>query len=134
MADSNMLAELLTAVLQNRQNNYSNAAALTLLVYDIFLTMGKEVTYIWGARWSIPKALYLFGRYYGVCYLTFVNTLSKMLSPTRFALQCVTLRWNQSKSNRAVLPCLLLVLWLRGFSLVHLHGQCDLRSSDPRFV
>ncbi|KAJ7468960.1 hypothetical protein B0H11DRAFT_1920742 [Mycena galericulata] len=79
--DSKALAELLTAILQNRQNNYSNgkysqsshflhSAALTVLAYDILLTMDSEVTYIWGARWSIPKALYLFGRYYGVLYLT----------------------------------------------------------------
>ncbi|KAJ7489374.1 hypothetical protein FB451DRAFT_1553204, partial [Mycena latifolia] len=68
--DSNALTELFTAILQNRQNNYSNAAALTVLVYDIFLTLGDEVTYIWGARRSFPKTLYLFGRYYGVGYLT----------------------------------------------------------------
>ncbi|KAJ7040722.1 hypothetical protein C8F04DRAFT_225840 [Mycena alexandri] len=113
---SNALAELFTAILQNRQNNYSNAAALTVLVYDIFLTLGKEVTYIWGSRWSIPKTLYLFGRYYGVCYLS------------------VLLAVGTNGNLTVELSCLLLVLRLRGFSPVYFYGQCDLRSSDPRFI
>lgn len=42
---------------------YINGAALTLLVYDHILCMPEELQFVWGARWSIAKTLFLFNRY-----------------------------------------------------------------------
>ena len=33
--------------------------ALTVLVYDISLTMDQEVSTVWGSRWKAGKCLYL---------------------------------------------------------------------------
>ncbi|OBZ66913.1 hypothetical protein A0H81_13253 [Grifola frondosa] len=44
--------------------NLSTAAALTWLVYDIFLNIEQEITLIWRARWSMVKVLYFLVRYY----------------------------------------------------------------------
>ncbi|KAF7315219.1 hypothetical protein MIND_00036300 [Mycena indigotica] len=46
------------------QVNYrSSLAALTWLLYDIFLTFEDEVKYVWPKPWSIIKAVFYFIRY-----------------------------------------------------------------------
>jgi len=51
--------------------NYGTMAAFTVLVYDIILTSGHEITYIWRAKWSFPTIVYLIIRYYGLAILAF---------------------------------------------------------------
>ncbi|KAF8726557.1 hypothetical protein AX14_007711 [Amanita brunnescens Koide BX004] len=53
--------------------NYAVVAACSLLVYDIILTSGREITYIWRAKWSFPKIVYLILRYYGAGFLAFIT-------------------------------------------------------------
>ncbi|KAF4612883.1 hypothetical protein D9613_010992 [Agrocybe pediades] len=52
-----------------RKINYSIVGALTLSLLEIFHTFPKEVKYIWSAKWSFSKILYIFVRYYCAVYL-----------------------------------------------------------------
>ncbi|KAF9054203.1 hypothetical protein BJ165DRAFT_692474 [Panaeolus papilionaceus] len=55
-----------TPVEQSRQASYLMVSALVIYVYDLFYTLPEEVQYIWRARWSLPKVLYLGVRYWGI--------------------------------------------------------------------
>ncbi|KAF6744140.1 hypothetical protein DFP72DRAFT_1095613 [Ephemerocybe angulata] len=46
------------------------AAALVFIVYDICANLDDELKYIWSSKWTFPKALYLFNRYYGLFLVT----------------------------------------------------------------
>ncbi|KIJ35519.1 hypothetical protein M422DRAFT_782533 [Sphaerobolus stellatus SS14] len=50
---------------QLRVANYATVAAFTVLIYDIVLSLSKEVEYIWRTEWSIIKVLYIIARYVG---------------------------------------------------------------------
>ncbi|KJA23306.1 hypothetical protein HYPSUDRAFT_54481 [Hypholoma sublateritium FD-334 SS-4] len=50
--------------------NYMTASAITVLVYEIVASFDREIDHIWRSSWSIPKALYLFSRYYPLIYLS----------------------------------------------------------------
>jgi len=69
MASDNMLKALVDGLTLTQSANYSAAAALTFLSYDICMTFFDEVKHIWSTRWSFAKALYFVGRYYGLIYL-----------------------------------------------------------------
>ncbi|KIJ51881.1 hypothetical protein M422DRAFT_244259 [Sphaerobolus stellatus SS14] len=63
----------------SRNVAFSSFAALALLLFDISLTINEEITYIWKARWSTAKVLYLICRYIGlvnVFFLAIVNSSS----------------------------------------------------------
>ncbi|KAJ3551792.1 hypothetical protein NM688_g4508 [Phlebia brevispora] len=63
--------ELLYADLRSIQSaQYSDLVAVVVLVYDVLLNMSDEVQYMWRAKWSFPKVLYLIARYYGPLHLT----------------------------------------------------------------
>lgn len=49
---------LFTAVQHLRATSYTCAAAITILLYDMMLTMPAEVALIWPARFSLVKLLY----------------------------------------------------------------------------
>ncbi|KZT39409.1 hypothetical protein SISSUDRAFT_1045565 [Sistotremastrum suecicum HHB10207 ss-3] len=69
--------ELITALSQLRAVNYSLASALGWLVYDTICNAPSEIDLIWRAKWSFPKFLYIFARYWGIFLLGFelgVNT------------------------------------------------------------
>ncbi|KIJ35734.1 hypothetical protein M422DRAFT_51352 [Sphaerobolus stellatus SS14] len=53
---------------QLRATNYATAAVFTILLYDILLTLSREVEYIWKwvTSWTLPKTLYIIARYGGV--------------------------------------------------------------------
>ncbi|VDB94076.1 unnamed protein product [Peniophora sp. CBMAI 1063] len=63
------LRQLMTAISQTRTENYVTLVSIVILVWDILLQMDDEVRYIWAARWSWPKFMYLFARYYGAAFL-----------------------------------------------------------------
>uniref|UniRef100_A0A0W0GAI3 DUF6533 domain-containing protein n=1 Tax=Moniliophthora roreri TaxID=221103 RepID=A0A0W0GAI3_MONRR len=75
--DNNSTQALVVAVGQLRLVNYIRAASLALLAYDISIMFGLEFQYIWRAKWSLPKLLYLLARYYAFIFLALefsVNT------------------------------------------------------------
>ncbi|CAA7266739.1 unnamed protein product [Cyclocybe aegerita] len=44
-------------------SRYVGAAGLLSLVYDHLLTIDDEIEYVWKARWTVPKFLFLLTRY-----------------------------------------------------------------------
>ncbi|TDL18504.1 hypothetical protein BD410DRAFT_793209 [Rickenella mellea] len=44
----------------------SGVAACVCLIYEIFITFDQEVEYIWKSRWTLPKVLYLWTRYFAL--------------------------------------------------------------------
>ncbi|KAL7277612.1 hypothetical protein ACG7TL_008539 [Trametes sanguinea] len=76
MSDSAAAAaelEALFTVLHDTQVvTYSTVGALTWLLYDTLINLYAEITYIWLARWSLPKVLYIVARYYSIMHLAAV--------------------------------------------------------------
>ncbi|KAF5318937.1 hypothetical protein D9611_013680 [Ephemerocybe angulata] len=56
-----------------QDGRYSRAAAMTLLACDITSNFADEVEYIWRARWTLIKVLYIFARYYALGNLSDSN-------------------------------------------------------------
>ncbi|KAH7886756.1 hypothetical protein F5I97DRAFT_1953475 [Phlebopus sp. FC_14] len=50
-------------LIQLRASQYVSAAGLVILIWDHLLTLQDEVDLIWKAKFSVPKALFLFNRY-----------------------------------------------------------------------
>ncbi|KZT35839.1 hypothetical protein SISSUDRAFT_1050769 [Sistotremastrum suecicum HHB10207 ss-3] len=74
---------LLSTMEQLRVDNYNCAAAVTWLAYDVLLTFSEEYKYIWRRSWSfLPKALYIFARYYGIFQLSFLLQVSTSTTTT----------------------------------------------------
>ncbi|KAK0201000.1 hypothetical protein DFS33DRAFT_1094532 [Desarmillaria ectypa] len=53
----------------NKKSSYSYVSALSFLTWDIIVSFGDEVNYIWVSQWSIPKLMYFLARYYPFLYL-----------------------------------------------------------------
>ncbi|KAJ6494292.1 hypothetical protein C8R45DRAFT_987849 [Mycena sanguinolenta] len=49
----------------------SATAALTWVVYDVCLTLNREIASVWRASWTISKFLFLFSRYHTILALGF---------------------------------------------------------------
>jgi len=57
--------ELLWSTISDlRTINNVNMAVITWLAYDILVNLEDEIQYVWKSKWSIPKALYLWSRYF----------------------------------------------------------------------
>ncbi|KAJ7619851.1 hypothetical protein DFH06DRAFT_1341932 [Mycena polygramma] len=69
MSQDGALDELFMVLSQTRQINCVLISAVTFLAFDICITFDDEVQYVWKERWSLPKGLYLFGRYFGLLNL-----------------------------------------------------------------
>ncbi|KAG2014027.1 hypothetical protein CC2G_010881 [Coprinopsis cinerea AmutBmut pab1-1] len=52
-----------------QEGNYSTAAGLSLLTFDVFSTFQDEVRYIWRSRWSVAKVAYLLARYWALVFM-----------------------------------------------------------------
>ncbi|KAJ2915170.1 hypothetical protein MD484_g5223, partial [Candolleomyces efflorescens] len=73
MADAfSNLREVFFRLLAERQvSQYLDVACCTLMVADYLHTFPREVKLIWPARWTLPKALFLIVRYYGLVNVAF---------------------------------------------------------------
>ncbi|KZO91510.1 hypothetical protein CALVIDRAFT_568198 [Calocera viscosa TUFC12733] len=49
----------------------SRYASTALFLYDTLITLGDEIEYVWKAKWSTPKGLYLVVRYFGLATAIF---------------------------------------------------------------
>ncbi|KAF8484417.1 hypothetical protein JB92DRAFT_1567669 [Gautieria morchelliformis] len=47
----------------------NNMAAAALLLYEILITSGQEIKYIWSTSWSKISVLHVLIRYYALGYL-----------------------------------------------------------------
>jgi len=81
-AEAAQFNALTNAIAQNRQRNYSAAAAIAFLVYEILSTFTMEVVHIWKQRWTVVKVLYIFSRYYGILYLGTILRIQTSTKPT----------------------------------------------------
>ncbi|KLO09255.1 hypothetical protein SCHPADRAFT_573565 [Schizopora paradoxa] len=52
-----------------RRYTFIQTAALSWLAYDITLTFGDEVSFVWRRKWTVPKILYISARYFGLVIL-----------------------------------------------------------------
>ncbi|KAH7906464.1 hypothetical protein BJ138DRAFT_1117543 [Hygrophoropsis aurantiaca] len=80
-------------------------SAIAFLIYDIALKFDKEVEYVWKARWSIPKVLFIFGRYYGLLF----NIGGEILFTTVVNV-IIIMRLNAMYQNFKVLVSLIVLL------------------------
>lgn len=58
-----------TALRELQVCNFNAVAATTLVMYEIVITSGQEITFIWRSSWSFIKLLYLLIRYYSLVFL-----------------------------------------------------------------
>lgn len=102
MASSNFSLPLTpSSVVHMRATIMMDLATYTMLIYDLLITLGDEVKYIWPAPFSIPKALFLLNRYF--VPLAFAIIIIQLNSPL----------WNRKK------PICIHSVWDEaGFSLV----------------
>ncbi|EJD05341.1 uncharacterized protein FOMMEDRAFT_131897 [Fomitiporia mediterranea MF3/22] len=56
----------LSAVVDVFAQRCSGVAAISLVVYDIMITMDKEIQHFWGRSFSIVQVIYFLNRYYGL--------------------------------------------------------------------
>ncbi|KAK7685362.1 hypothetical protein QCA50_011727 [Cerrena zonata] len=61
-------------IMQSQGNARSGIAALSFLVWDILISLGEEVEYIWLTPWAPLKLLFFFTRYYSLIVLTILNS------------------------------------------------------------
>lgn len=57
------LAALVASLERFQIDSYLDVCAYSLLVYDYFLTLDREVRLVWGAKWNITKILFVLTRY-----------------------------------------------------------------------
>ncbi|THG99454.1 hypothetical protein EW026_g2880 [Hermanssonia centrifuga] len=91
MSSSTALATI-SAVQFLRVDSYVNLACLTFLAYDTCLGFSEELEHVWRARWTLPKFLYLFMRYYSLAHLliTFCVNIRTGLPENLYALSNLT--------------------------------------------
>ncbi|EJD43015.1 hypothetical protein AURDEDRAFT_167964 [Auricularia subglabra TFB-10046 SS5] len=65
-----------------RVTTSTTISAAALLAYDIALTLTLEINHIWGFQWSLPKAMYLFCRYYALVHLLFIAAVDSSTNPS----------------------------------------------------
>ncbi|EJD43016.1 hypothetical protein AURDEDRAFT_167965 [Auricularia subglabra TFB-10046 SS5] len=76
------LEQFTVAVRAHQVTTSTAVSAATLLAYDIALTLTLEIKHIWGAPWSLPKAMYLFCRYYAMVHLLFISAIDASTDPS----------------------------------------------------
>ncbi|TFK32096.1 hypothetical protein BDQ12DRAFT_528131 [Crucibulum laeve] len=106
MSAVSLLAPLYTALREGQQANCSHVAVLSILVYDTLLNFSREVEHIWSAKWSLPKILYIWARYYGPVHVAVtlaVTTRLNMPAAVNVERICGGCPWVvQSHSQRSV--------------------------------
>ncbi|EAU80583.2 hypothetical protein CC1G_11383 [Coprinopsis cinerea okayama7 len=69
MASQAEFEQLVSFLKIAQEGNYSTAAGLSLLTFDVFSTFQDEVRYIWRSRWSVAKVAYLLARYWALVFM-----------------------------------------------------------------
>lgn len=66
-----LLDQYLTAVRDMELSRLAAFVVATAVIYDYIVTFDLEIVLIWGKRWSIIKAVYLWHRYFGILCVIF---------------------------------------------------------------
>lgn len=67
---------------------YFSGAALVAYVYDYFLTLDREIEYVWKSRWSPVKNLFLLNRYFVIVNIIVQQFLLGTVNGRRSLSQC----------------------------------------------
>ncbi|TBU39478.1 hypothetical protein BD309DRAFT_969638 [Dichomitus squalens] len=65
--------DVFAALAQTEGAARSGVAAFTLLAWDVLTSLDEEIRLIWRSHWTLPKALYLFVRYFSLFTLILHN-------------------------------------------------------------
>ncbi|EJD40942.1 hypothetical protein AURDEDRAFT_169920 [Auricularia subglabra TFB-10046 SS5] len=97
------LAHAIDAFRQAQISNYAGVSSLAVLVYDMTLTHSLEAKHIWRSRWSVPKIMYLFARYYALFHLSLIVRIgtSRQINLTVSR----SLAYSQGKSHSSFQLC-----------------------------
>ncbi|KZT60617.1 hypothetical protein CALCODRAFT_553547, partial [Calocera cornea HHB12733] len=81
--------DMVTFLAQTRTAYYMQFAAMVVNVYDIAITLDREVDFVWNRPWKATTLLYLCNRYFVMAesILNIVSWIDPWLSPA----QCVNL-------------------------------------------
>ncbi|KAF8984380.1 hypothetical protein BDQ17DRAFT_1415550 [Cyathus striatus] len=119
MANSPNPTDLLLALKHVQVVNYVQVSSLSILLYEYFITLDLEIKYIWKARWTHIKIIYLTTR-----YLPFVDTslvLWKQLYPHLSAKDChnlfIIIVW-LFIIGMSIAEVIYLACWTSGYVLV----------------
>ncbi|KAN0081362.1 hypothetical protein V8E55_008986 [Tylopilus felleus] len=63
-----MSSDLQSALELLQLNDYASVVMITAVVYDYFLTLSREIEYIWCRPWTWVSALFVMVRYLGLCW------------------------------------------------------------------
>ncbi|KAJ2928535.1 hypothetical protein H1R20_g8559, partial [Candolleomyces eurysporus] len=101
---------------------YCSVVALTVLVYDIILTMDKEVSTVWGSRWTFGKCLYFLTRYMSPA--VFIIDLFQLLAwdipvsiQAQLSSRCRTLQLSATITGIVVVTMVEGILIIRTYAL-----------------
>lgn len=100
--------------MQASQNEgYFQVAALVFIVYDICANFDDELEYIWSSKWTFPKALYLFNRYYGLVLVMVMLAFRDQVKPSaescRIYLRLITIVGSKLYKAAADISCIIRV-------------------------
>ncbi|KDR82179.1 hypothetical protein GALMADRAFT_276742 [Galerina marginata CBS 339.88] len=149
--------DLIKAIFSHTLTTHFDVAASTLLVFDILLTLPREIDLVWKSEWNFMKALYLFQRYLPLIdtvTLTLYHQLGRHVSIAEchriyytigwlmsfgFASSelILTLRawavWNRNKRLTMLLPIAWILVWgpVIGFQIIFLPS---IKVGDPPYV
>ncbi|KAF8519464.1 hypothetical protein JB92DRAFT_3094941 [Gautieria morchelliformis] len=112
-------AALVTALSDIRMVNMAAAGATAWVCYDIFLTFGQEVAYIWKGRWSTAKIFYLISRYYSLTHL--IVTLSVVTKPQHSTHVCRGWQWFSAYSGPIISTAAVHVLLIMRLYAIYGH-------------
>ncbi|KAF8908672.1 hypothetical protein CPB85DRAFT_1309091 [Mucidula mucida] len=103
-------------LLNHQATRFAFVAGLTILVYDIVLTLAAEITRVWGHRWSLGKALFLLNRYIPPIVLAF-NLYSALCVPSANLNFCHTYFVISAVFNIICIAIVQVILALRTYAL-----------------
>ncbi|KAL4081343.1 hypothetical protein V8B97DRAFT_10380 [Scleroderma yunnanense] len=61
------------------------AGVVMVLLYEYFLTLDREIEFIWRQRWKPSSVLYIFVRYFGTLYIL-TSAIMTFIPQTNFPL------------------------------------------------
>ncbi|KAH8106563.1 hypothetical protein DFH11DRAFT_1233451 [Phellopilus nigrolimitatus] len=93
---------------------YTGVALLTLLVYDMLITMDKEVKYFWSSPRSFVSLIYFANRYIGI-----LATLSGMIILIKQMKHCFGFFWIEELANLMTVLLIDYILLMRVLALYH---------------
>ncbi|KAF8806838.1 hypothetical protein BYT27DRAFT_6610649 [Phlegmacium glaucopus] len=112
-------ADIVNLIWEVQLQRYHGVGALVFLLWDIIITWGDEVQYIWPQSRSSPtKWVYLFTRYFGLMAQARLVSVNMSLILDTFSVDiCRELYVSQVVAGGVLMACIQVVLMLRVYAL-----------------